>query len=1071
MSESQTQRCISCFAESPVGARFCGQCGRPLGGEVTSPRPTGGERRQLTVLFADLVGSTELSSRLDPEDLSACLRSYHDAATEVVTRHDGHVAQYLGDGLLAYFGWPRAHDDSAVRALRAGLGLIRAVEAGNARLRREYGVELRVRVGVHSGPVLVSDVGGGERTERLALGETPNLAARLQGLAAPGRVAISGDTARLVRGWFHLRSLGEQALRGIPRPVEVLEVEGETGAKTRLEARQQLFPLVGRAAERSRIGAAWEAVQAGASRAVLVVGDAGVGKSRLVQELVGGLGPGVPALRVLCVDGREGVPLHPLAEHLRGQLGIGEGAVGPEAFERLAAAVPAWAGAPASALPLAAALLGFPSGVRYELPTGTPAELRAATFATLTAALVPGPEPRVLILEDVHWSDASTLEWVRTLLSDPAAPPRLVLLTSRPTPDPAGWAALPGAERIELAGLDDTASAEVVSRAAGGRALPPALLDELVRRGGGVPFFLEEMTAALLESRRVEVGPDRVTLLDADAAAVVPPTIQDTLVARLDTLGPARGVAQLASAFGQEFHADLLGETCGLPGPELEGALQRLVGTGFLDPRGADTYTFRHALLRDAAYGTLPRAARQAQHGRIVDALRARSPELAQAQPALLAGHLHGAGRLGEALDHWQLAGQKAAMASAFLESATLYRRALAELGGLPEASERDGRELGLRLGLGLALVSTQGFATPEVEATYRRAAELSTRAEALPFPLLYGIFSVSAVRGDLAALAPVWDRTVALAAGAPDPIQEFWAHSALSMVHVFASRFEDARREGEAAVALLRAHGAETFLPGLIAYSSEALLYGHYYAAWALTELGHGERAAELRREAMALAEGTQHPYMKAVAQGFEAALLLNSGEAEPARDMAAQVIAASAAGGYPWWLYVGKAVHGGALGRLGETAAAAAELQEAIYVIRLMGGFVVVPNYLAYLADTLASAGDRAGALAAAEEGLAADAASLAGAPTSPRLRTLVALERLRAGGPEDAVREALDGARSAGAALALLAGARDYARWLREGGRGAEAESVLDAALAATPGAASMALWRQVQAERVG
>ena len=650
-----------------------------------APPSPDAERRQLTVLFCDLVDSTVLASQLDPEDLRAVVRAYQATCAEVIQRFDGHIAQYLGDGLLVYFGYPQAHEDEVQRAVRSGLGMVEAVGTLNTRLEREYGVRLAVRLGIHTGLVVVGEVGSGGRQEQLALGETPNIAARLQGLAAPDTVVISAATAHLIHGYFVCQPLGAQALKGLTQPLQVYRVLQESGAQTRLDVAtaRGLTPLVGREEEVGLLHRRWDQAAAGTGQVVLLSGEAGIGKSRLVQVLKEHI-TSEPHTRIEW----RGSPSHqqsalsPVIDHLQRLLRGHHDAPPAEQLRALEAALTASGVALSEAVPLLAALLSLPLPDSYAPLTLTPQRQRQKTLQTLLAWLYAEAQqqPVLLIVEDLHWVDPSTLELL-SLLIDQCAPIRLCLvLTARPEFHPP-WAMVAHLTTLTLRRLAPAEVGRLVAHVVGDKALPPAVLQELVRKTDGVPLFVEELTKTVLESGLLEEQEDHYALHGPLPSLAIPATLHDALLARLDRLAAAKVVAQLGATIGRTFAYDVVQTVAPLDAATLQGALAQLVEAEVVTQRGLPpqaTYTFKHALIQDAAYESLLRSTRQQYHQRIAQVLAERFPETAEMQPEVVAQHYAAAGLHAEALPYWQRAGQRALERSAYRETVASLEKGLA---------------------------------------------------------------------------------------------------------------------------------------------------------------------------------------------------------------------------------------------------------------------------------------------------------------------------------------------------------------------------------------------------------
>ncbi len=677
-----------------------------------APPSPDAERRQLTVLFCDLVDATALASQLDPEDLRAVVRAYQAACAEVIQRFDGHIAQYLGDGLLVYFGYPQAHEDEVQRAVRSGLGMVEAMGTLNTRLEQEHGVRLAVRLGIHTGLVVVGEIGSGGRQEQLALGETPNIAARLQSLAAPDTVVISEATARLIHGYFVCQPLGAQALKGLPQPLQVYRVLEESGAQTRLDVAtvRGLTPLAGRGEEVGLLQRRWDQATAGMGQVVLLSGEAGIGKSRLAQVLK----EHISSASHTQIEWR-GSPYHqqsalyPVIDHLQRLLRGPHDAAPAEQLCTLEATLTASGLALSEAVPLLAALLSLPLPASYASLTLTPQRQRQQTLETLLTWLHAEAQrqPVLLIVEDLHWVDPSTLELLSLLIEQCAQMRLCLVLTARPEFHPP-WTMAAHLTALTLRRFAPAEVGRLVAHVVGDKALPSAVLQEVVRKTDGVPLFVEELTKTVLASGLLEEQEDRYALHGPLPPLAIPATLHDALLARLDRLAAAKVVAQLGATIGRTFAYDVVEAVAPLDAAALQGALAQLVAAEVVAQRGLlpqATYTFKHALIQDTAYQSLLRSTRQQYHQRIAEVLTERFPETAETQPEVLAQHYTAAGRHAQALHYWQRAGQRALERSAYREAVASLERGLEAVPHLPQNHATLEQVVDLRFALRTALL------------------------------------------------------------------------------------------------------------------------------------------------------------------------------------------------------------------------------------------------------------------------------------------------------------------------------------------------------------------------------
>ena len=703
---------------------------------VSPPEPhlPDAERRQLTVLFCDLVDSTVLASRLDPEELREVVRAYQEACAKVIARFEGHIAQYLGDGLLVYFGYPLAHEDDAQRAVRAGLGIVEALGQLNTRLTQEWGVHLAVRLGCHTGLVVVGEVGGGARQEQLALGETPNLAARLQGIAAPNALVVSAATVQLLGGFFTSQSLGTSELKGLAQPIEVYQVLHESMARSRLEAAGStgLTPLVGREQEVQLLLERWSQVKDGSGQVVLLSGEAGIGKSRLVQVLKEHVAaePQSWLTPCQCSPYHQNTALYPWIDLLeRVALRFERDESPQQRLSKLEGFLVQYGLPLAEAVPLFASLLSLPLTADYASLTMAPEQQKQKTMQALLTILlrIAAQQPVLFVMEDLHWVDPSTLELLSLLVDQGPTTRILALLTFRPDFSPP-WTGRAHLTQVTLNRLSRRQAAEMTDRVAHGKALPTEVVEQVVAKTDGVPLFVEELTKMVLESGLLQEREERYELRGPLSPLAIPTTLHDSLMARLDRLATVKALAQLGATLGREFSYELLQAVAPWDEETLQQGLHQLVEAEFLYQRGLlpqATYLFKHALIQDAAYQSLLRSTRQQYHQRIAQVLEARFPETVEMQPELVAHHYTEAGLAEQAMPYWQRAGQHAIERSAHVEAISHLTQGLAVLTTLPDTPERLLHELNAHITLGDALKTIKGWGAPEVEQAYARALDL----------------------------------------------------------------------------------------------------------------------------------------------------------------------------------------------------------------------------------------------------------------------------------------------------------------------------------------------------------
>ena len=932
--------------------------------------PADAERRQLTVMFCDLVGSTPLSVRFDPEDLREIVGAYHRCVADTVGRFAGFVAKYMGDGVLIYFGYPEAHEDDAERAVRAGLAVIEAVG------RLEAPERLKVRLGVASGLVVVGDlIGAGAAQERGVIGETPNLAARLQALAQPGMLVIAASTRRQIGALFELDDLGLQALTGFAEPQPAWRVVGDSGVVSRFEAlRSEASPLVGRNEELDLLLRRWQQAKAGEGRVVLLAGEPGIGKSRLTAALSERIASELHTrLRYFCSPYYQDSALHPFIVQLERAAGfarddtveeklgkfvalLAPGARGDDEIELLAELL---------SLPSSAADLNLSSQRKREM-------LLEALLHQLAAAA--RSRPVLTVFEDAQWIDPTSRELLDLTLDRVRRLPVLLVVTFRPEFEHA-WSGQPHVMMLTLNRLGQHDGAALVERLAGNASLSHETIGEIVERADGVPLFVEELTKAVLESGDRDDRVDAVLAGSPLPSLAIPPTLHALLIARLDRLGPsAKEVAQIGAVIGRAFSFDLIEQVAQRPRAELRSGLDRLTGAGLLFCRGIapqSSYLFKHALVQDTAVATLLRASRQELHARVAAALERNFADLVERQPELLARHLTSAGETERAVDQWLKVGKHAATRSAHLEAIRHLDRGLATLAALHEGPARDGREIELQLVRGLSLFTSEGYSSAEASRSYARARELAeARGDARRlFVAVYGLWQSASGRAMIRDCRRLSDRLLELAADTTDDELHLQAHH---------SAWATCLHSGEPATA--REHcevGRRLYDPER--HRTHRLLYGGHdpgvcasnIDARARWQLGHPDTGLTIGREGLALAERIAHPFTLVTALLWSAMLHLDRGEPDLAlrRLSEAETHAAEQRVGFVWE----------PLFLRGKALSIQGALEDAIVCFGdgLAGGLGAARSRgygLVGLAEAFARRGEHARALAAAREGLTA-------------------------------------------------------------------------------------------------
>jgi TOMM system kinase/cyclase fusion protein len=925
------------------------------------------ERRQLTVLFCDLVDSTALAGQLDPEDLRAVVRAYQDTCAKVIARFDGHIAQYLGDGLLVYFGYPLAHEDDAQRAVRAGLGMIEALEQLNTRLAQERGVQLAVRLGIHTGLVVVGDVGSGTRQEQLALGETPNVAARLQSLATPNTLVVSAATFPLLGGFFACQPLGTRPVKGLAQPLAVYRVLYESMARSRLEAvgSAGLTPLVGREQESGLLQERWVQVKDGAGQVVLLSGEAGIGKSRLVQVLTAQVAaePQAWLTPCQCSPYHQHSALYPWIDLLERVVLRFEREETPQQRLRKLEGFLVQYGLPLEeAVPLFATLLSLPLRADYApLPWSPEQQKQQTLHALLTILLrIAAQQPVLFVIEDLHWVDPSTLEFLSLLVDQGPTARILALFTFRPDFHPP-WTGRSHCTQVTVHRLPRPQAVEVIRQVAHGKALPPEVVEQIVAKTDGVPLFVEELTKMVLDSGLLQEQDDHHALTRPLPPLAIPTTLHDSLMARLDRLATVKGLAQLGATLGREFAYELLQAVAPWDEGTVRRGLQQLVEAEFLYQQGLPpqaTYVFKHALIQDAAYQSLLRSTRQQYHQRIAQVVEARFPEICETQPELLAHHYTEADVLAQAIPYWQRAGQRAIERSAYVEAISHLRRGLELLSALPTTAERLQQELDLQMTLGPALMATKGHGAPDTERVYTRARAVCQQVGETPqlFSVLWGLWRYSLVRAELQSAWELGQQLLALAQRQPDPTRSLVAHQALGTVLYFRGDFSQACAYLDNGVACSDPAQERTMA---VRYSIAPGVWCRAYAAQSLWFLGYPDKALRRSEEACTLAQQLEHPQSLSYAQSFVMQLHLLRGEAHVTHAQAEALVALSTAQQSAYLMAVGMFHRGLALAAQGQGEEGVTQIRQGLMDILATGAVLVRSQFLALLAEACGKIG----------------------------------------------------------------------------------------------------------------
>jgi class 3 adenylate cyclase/predicted ATPase len=953
-------------------------------GELTARRPEAAglevphraERRHLTVMFCDLVGSTALSVRLDPEDLQELLRSYQARISDVAGRYGGFVAKYVGDGALIYFGYPQAHEDDAERAVRAGLALVEGVSE-----LMVAGEHLKAHVGIATGLVVVGDlIGAGEAQERAIAGETPNLAARLQGLAEPNAVVIADTTRRLVGELFELAMLAPSSLKGFADPIPAWRVIGEGKAESRFDALHgaRLTPLVGRDDELGLVLSHWRQVKQGSGHVALISGEPGIGKSRLVLALRERLqGKLKASLSYACSPYHANSAFFPFVTQLERAAGFAPDDAFETRLDKLESLLQETAPKPNSAVALFADLLGIPAGSRHPLPAMSPLQKKGLLFraflAQLEALAVRGPV--LVVLEDAHWLDPTSRELFDQIVERLQRLPVLLVVTFRPELLPP-WIDFPHVTLLTLNRLEQAQARALVERVTDGKALPAEVLEQILARTEGVPLFTEELTKVVLESGLLRDAGSRYVLDGPLPPLAIPTTLHDSLMARLDRLAPVKEIAQIGACIGREFDHELLAAIVPLSEVDLMAALDRLVAAELVFRRGippAATYIFKHALVRDTAYQSLLRTRRQELHAKLAAALERDFPQTIETRPELVARHFDEAGLFETAVGYWLRAGQLAAGRSANVEAIAHLRSGLASLGALPPGEPRTRLELPLQLALGGPLLATKGYASREAEAVYQRARELSRElsSDADLFTAIRGLGYVYHVRANLREAKQLIDEAVDLARRTGDPSFLVEAFHFAGAVTFHLGDFQAARDWLQQGIDVCAHRGR---YPSEI-YGINMSAFCRAYIAHCDWHLGFPDRALQTAEEGLAVAREGARPFSIVIALAYLAMLHQFRREPEAALKTAVEANSLCLEYRFDYYGAWSALVRAWAIAEQGRFHDGVAAYRTALNEFAETGAGLRMPHYLGLLAAVHRKAGEGAAGLE-----LVAEAAQIA-------------------------------------------------------------------------------------------
>jgi class 3 adenylate cyclase/predicted ATPase len=924
------------------------------------------ERRQLTIMFCDLVGSTALAARLDPEDMRGIIAAYHKCCASLIQRSGGFVAKYMGDGVLAYFGYPLAHEHDAELAVRAGLAIVDAAP----KLETAAGAPLHVRVGIGTGIVVVGDlVGSGESQERGVVGDTPNLAARLQGIAEPDSVVIAESTRNLLGDLFELVDLGPQNLKGVAALTRAWAAVRPSAQESRFEALHAggLAAMIGRDEESELLLSRWAKAKSGEGHVVLLSGEAGIGKSRLAAAILERLA-GEPHVRMryFCSPQHTDSALYPIIGHMERAAALSREDGVKASLDKLDALLSKSSTSPEDAAILAD-ILSLPNYGRYPAIELAPQQRRQKTMEALIGQIeaISLRSPVLMVFEDAHWADPTSLELFGRLVDKIDALRVLLFVTFRPEFAPP-WIGRPHVTALTINRLAPHEVLALIGRVAANRLLDEAMRHDIVERTDGIPLFVEEMTKAVLEAED-EAARARAAAGIPSPKLAVPASLHASLMARLDRLGPAKAIAQIGAAIGREFSHALLAPVARLPEPELAVALDRLLQSGLLSQQGAPphaTYLFKHALVQDTAYGTLLREPRRALHTHIAEVLESQFADIAENRPELLARHCTEAGQLEKSAGLWGKAGQRSLARSALMEATVQLTCALNQIAALPGTATLRGDEIKLQVALAIALMHAKGYAAPDTKAALERARSLIERAEALGeppedplalFSVLYGYWVASCVAFSGDAVRELASQFMALAEKRRATVPLMLAHRIMGRSLLETGCIAEGRSHCDQAIALYDPVAHRPLATRFGQDTRAAVLSFRSHAMWSL---GYPEAALADADSAIEDAREIGHPATLMFALSEAIFTYIFCGDYGATSTRAAELVALADEKGAAHWKSWGMTMQGCVSAMTGKASNAVQMITSGIAALRSIRTNLRRPLFLSFLARAYADA-----------------------------------------------------------------------------------------------------------------
>ncbi|MDI4237547.1 adenylate/guanylate cyclase domain-containing protein [Bradyrhizobium sp. Arg237L] len=1007
------------------------------------------EFRQITVMFSDLVGSTQLSEALDPEDLQKLIDAYRGECSTAIRRYGGEVARYFGDGAMAFFGWPYAHEDDAVRATHAALEIV-------SRVTKIAGpVTLTCRVGVCSGPVVVGETGDSGTWSMDAVGETPNIAARLQTLAAANTVVVSESTRRLVSAAFDFQDLGLQELKGVTESVHVYRVLSAKHTTSRFEAAHagSLTPLIGRSSELSLLLDRWQKAKEGDGQVIFLSGIPGVGKSRLLHELKSRVEdePHI-LLHHQCSPYHSQSAFFPVIEQIEQAAQLTAREPDADKLAKLKVYLPRPIDGLAEPVALIAKLLSIPLEDDLELSGLTPRQVKNRTISTLVDILLAfsAQRPTLCIFEDAHWLDASTLELLELVTSRIDRARVLLIVSCRPEFRPA-WITHANTTLHSLTRLSHSEVRAMIRELLSGASMPQPLLDQIIEKADGVPLFIEELTNSTLSAPLRSRG--AVERKAQPALLRVPDTLSDALMERLDRVAPSRRLAQIAAVIGREFSYDLLSAASQVDEEDMLSALSLLERADIIyrvDVSPFVRFAFKHVLLRDAIYDSLLKSKRLQFHADIATILEHDFPELAENQPEVLAYHHQEAGNHPLAIRCWFKSGQRALAHSANVEAIANFRKALQLLSALPDTLERTRQETDIQLALGIPLIAVQGYASADTREAFSQARALCLRLGNIPeyFQALFGLWGNAWMSGKNDEALGMADEFMSRAQALPDAVPRMVAHRMMGSTLLTIGDFRSSVDHFEESIKLSMNKGRP---PLYHLYMVEPQAASLLLLSWDLWFLGYPDQALARVSEALALARDLRHPYTIAFAHYMTSVVHLLRGEADLAFENAEKSFEVSREQRFSLYAILSRISRGRAVGDLGRIEEARGEIARGLDEARQNNVGFMLPMMESWLAEMHAKAGENEYALWIVEQTLT-NLDDVTGRSWESELhrqkaQLLLALDPSNISDAESCLKKSIDVACGQSAKSLELRASVDLAELWREQGRLEAARALLE------------------------